>query len=330
MPRTRTHSGHRAIFIIAGKATSLVNVECDRVLDEIIAPEQRLTGLSRRDADEVCAADVLDELRTAPFLTEKRVVLIKNADKFISTNRRLLERYFDNPCPTAVLIMTVSTWDRRTKLAKKLHKVGKLINAIQPKGMAMSRRLAQYSFDVHHKKLAPDAARLLIELAGDELARLYSEIDKLALFSDTDETITVTHVQALTGRNRLFGAFEVIDSCLAGDSARAVTRLRKMFAEDKSSEYTAVGAFAYHLRQMFNAKIMLTDGIRPHDVANKLGVWSNQDSFFLAVRRMPLQKIGDTLQQLGDIDYSIKTGQARAEVAMEKLVLELAAAYKGA
>jgi DNA polymerase-3 subunit delta len=329
MSQTRTHSRQNSIFIIAGKETSLVNVECDRVLDGIIEPQQRLTGLFKPDADEVCAADVLDELRTAPFLTKKRVVLVKNADKFISANREPLEKYFDNPCPTGVLIMTVTTWDGRTKLARKLPEVGTLINAAPPKGIALSRRLMQYSYDAHRKKLAPDAAQLLIELAGDELPRLYSEIDKLAVFADAEKTIMAGHVEALIGHNRFFNAFAVIDGCLTGNSGKAVNRLRKMFAEDRTAEYTAVGAFAYHLRQIFNAKLMLTDGVRPHDVVKKLRIFGNHDAFFLAVRKMPLEKIGNTLQQLADIDYAIKTGQTRAEVAIEKLVLELAAAYKG-
>jgi DNA polymerase III delta subunit len=54
-------------------------------------------------------------------------------------------------------------------------------------------------------------------------------------------------------------------------------------------------------------------------------VWSNKDSFFLQLRRAPLKKIGDVLQQLADIDYAIKTGRTKATVAIEQLVLRLAA-----
>ena len=310
------------IYIIAGKET-LVNAECDKLLGELIEPQQRTMGLFKAEGSEVSASDVLDEVRTAPFLTERRVVLVKNADKFVSENRELLERYFDNPCPTGVLILTASNWDARTKLAKKLPKVGRLISTVQPKAPQIPYRLIQYAGDAHTKKLTKDA-ELLIELTGDDLPRLYGEIDKLALFADSEKAITAGHIESLIGHNRLFGAFAVIDACLVGDVAKAVDRLRNMFAEDKSAEYTVVGAFAFHFRRMFNAKVMLEEGVRPAEIADRLRIWSNKDGFFLQVRRLPLKQLGENLQQLADIDYAIKTGRTKAQVAIEQLVLKLA------
>jgi DNA polymerase III delta subunit len=44
---------------------------------------------------------------------------------------------------------------------------------------------------------------------------------------------------------------------------------------------------------------------------------------------MSLQQIGDTLQQLAQIDYAIKTGQSKAQVEIERLVLKLTAGSDG-
>jgi DNA polymerase III delta subunit len=40
---------------------------------------------------------------------------------------------------------------------------------------------------------------------------------------------------------------------------------------------------------------------------------------------MDLKQIGEYLQQLAETDYAIKTGRTKAKVAMEQLVLKLAA-----
>jgi len=268
---------------------------------------------------------VLDELRTVPFLTDKRVVLVKGADKFISENRPLLEKYFDKACSTGRLILTVRTWDARTNLAKKLPKVGKLIKVAQPKRSELPQRLMKYASDAHDKKLSMTAAILLIELTGDELMRLYSEIDKLALFADAEKVITPKHIESLIGHNRLFNAFAVIDAVIAGNPAQAVERLRGMFAQDKSTEFTVVGAFAFHFRRMFNAKILLNRGVRSGEIAERFRIWSHKDRFFAQLRQMSLKQIGEYLQQLAETDYAIKTGQTKAPVAMEQLVLKLAA-----
>lgn len=315
----------KLIYVIAGKEESLVNAQCRELLDELLEPSQRATGFFDVEGAAVSACQVLDELRTAPFLTDKRVVLIKEADGFISKNRQLLERYFDNPCPTGQLILTVKTWDARTILAKKLKKAGKLISVTQPKPWELPQRLIQYTNDAHDKKLRPDAAELLIELTGDELTRLYSEIDKLALFVDDQKAITPKHIELLIGHNRLFNAFAVIDAIIVGDAGAAVERLRGMFAEDKSTEYTVVGAFAFHFRKMFNAKVLLEKGARRSEVEKKLRLWGKKDAFFAQLKRMSARQIGKYLQQLAETDYAIKTGRAKAPVAMEQLVLRLSA-----
>jgi DNA polymerase-3 subunit delta len=174
------------------------------------------------------------------------------------------------------------------------------------------------------QEITGDVAELLIELTGDNLPRLYSEIDKLAIFANSEKTIKPNHVEALIGHNRIFGAFSVIDACLAGNVAQAVDRLRNMFAEDRTAEYTVVGAFAFHFRRMFGAKVLLEKGFRPAEIANRLRIWGNKDGFFAQLRKMTLKQIGDGIQQLAGIDYAIKTGRTKPQVAIEQLVLKLA------
>ncbi len=91
------------------------------------------------------------------------------------------------------------------------------------------------------------------------------------------------------------------------------------------AEYTVIGAFAYHIRKMFDAKVMLDKGVPQRQIETKLRIWDNADAFFANLRRVSLKKIGQYLQQLGETDYAIKTGQTQVQVAMEQFVLSLAA-----
>jgi DNA polymerase-3 subunit delta len=315
---------YELIYVIVGREKSLVDAECEKLLEALLEPQQRATGLFNANPAEVSAIEVLDELRTLPFITERRVVLVKGADKFISENRELLEKYFDNPSPTGILILTVSNWSAQTKLAKKLPSVGKLLSVAQPKRWQLPQRLVRYASDAHEKNLTEAAAELLIELSGDELVRLYGEVDKLALFAHNEKSITEQHIESLIGHNRIFGVFAVIDAVIAGNVTQAIYRLRTMFAEDKSAEYTVVGAFAFHFRRMFGAKVLLEDGVGSAEIAKRLRIWGDRNSFFAQLRKVSLKQIGSILQQLAATDYAVKTGQAKAEVAAEQLVLRLA------
>jgi len=312
------------VYVIAGKDEPLVNARCQELLDQLLEPEQRMTALSSVDGDEVSVSDVLDELRTAPFLTDKRVVVVRGADGFISKHRDILEKYFERPASTGVLVMTVSGWDARTRLAKRLPQVGALIELTPPARWKLPEHLVQYAADRHKVRLNRDAAGLLVELVGEELAQLYNEIEKLTLFARGQTVVTVQHVESLIGHHRIYDAFEVIDATISGSAAQAVTRLRNMFEEDRSAEYSVVGAFAFHVRRMFNAKVLLDKGASPADVAKRLRIWGTTDRFFAQLRRISLPQIASLLDELAAIDYATKTGQGQAAVAIEQLVLRLA------
>jgi DNA polymerase-3 subunit delta len=330
------------VFVVAGKEPTLVNAKCTEVIDRLIPPNEKATGLWVADADRVTVSEVLDELRTMPFLTRRRVVVLRNADRFISArgqqaegdeeekpaesnNREILEKYFENPCPTGVLVMTVSSWPSNTRLARKLSKIGTLVEAKPPKREELPHRLIAYARDAYDKRLEYGAAELLVELAGDDITRLYTEVDKLAAYAANDKAITAGHVESLVGYNRMYNAFAVIESCLQRKTAEAVERLRKMFAEDKSADYTTVGAFAYHFRRLFNVKKMLQEGLSEYQISKKLWLGYNRDAQFALLRRLSLKQIGSQIQQLAETDYAIKKGLAQPRIAMEQLVLRIAA-----
>lgn len=313
-----------SIYVIAGKDEPLVNAKRQELLNRLLDPAQHMTGLLSVEGDQAEIAEVLDELKTVPFLTDKRVVAVRDAEGFVTKNRSALENYFDKPSPTGVLVLTVGSWDSRTRLAKKLPSVGQLIAVASPKRQDLPRYLIQYAQQTCGKRLEPAAAELLVESAGEELALLHGEVEKLALLARDEKAITTAHVNAIVGHNRVFGAFEVIDAMIAGQVMQAVGRLRNMFAEDKNAEYTVVGAFAYHLRRVFAAKAMLQKGASPFDVGKKLRIWNNKDRFFALLRRTSLEQIAHYIEQLAAIDHAVKTGQAKTQVAMEQFVLKLA------
>jgi len=99
-----------------------------------------------------------------------------------------------------------------------------------------------------------------------------------------------------------------------------------MFEEDRDAEYTVVGAFAYHVRRMFNARKLLDKHTNPAVIAKQLRIGFNKDQFFAQVHRVSLAQIATFLEELAAIDYATKTGQAQAPVAIEQLVLKLAGA----
>lgn len=314
----------KPIYVIAGKDEFLAAEQVTVLVNQLLTPEQMQMCLWKAEADKVTAAEVFDDLRTLPFLAEKRVVVLSGADDFVSNNRELLEKYLESPATSGVLILAVNKWPANTRLAKALPKVGELIEIGEMRAKELVPYLQNYAGEAHNKNLSYNAGQMLVELSGNEPGILRSEIDKLAAYTASAKAITEKDISELVGRNRVFGVFEVIDSMTAGDTGNAVEKLRLMFGADKDAEYTIVGAFAWHFRRMFTAQVMLKKN-RPDEVAKKLRIFWNQRQFFDVIKKMTLKRIGDCLRRLAAIDYQIKTGQATAQTAIESMIVELAA-----
>jgi DNA polymerase-3 subunit delta len=195
-----------------------------------------------------------------------------------------------------------------------------------PPRWKLPEHLVQHALGKHKARLNKDAAEMLVELIGEEPAQLYNEVEKLVLFTRGEAAIRIDHVEALTGHHRIYDAFEVIDAMIGGHVGQAVSRLRNMFEEDRSAEYTAVGAFAFHLRRMFQAKVLLEKRVNRAVIAKQLRIWSNEERFFSQLQRISLGQIAAFLEELAAIDHATKTGQGQAPVLIEQLVLCLAGA----
>ncbi|HDS85005.1 MAG TPA: DNA polymerase III subunit delta [Phycisphaerales bacterium] len=312
------------VCVVFGEDAFLVAKEAERRLDVLLDEEERMTAFSEPKAADVQIADVLDELRTVPFLAPRRVVLIKDAEPFIKNYSSQLEAYLESPSPTGVLLMTMAGLDKRTRFSKILQKIGGTVEVASIKSSELPRYVTAYAQQEHGIALDVRSSRLLVELTGDDPGRLCREMDKLALYVAPRKTVTPEDIEQLIGRNRMFNAFEVIDGITRNNPAQALTRLQKMFAADRESQYRVVGAFGYHFRKLFSARALMAKGMNPQQAMQKAGVfWAQKEAFSAQLSRLTLEEMAWVLAELGRIDHGIKTGRTTAPVAMERLAINL-------
>ena len=306
------------VYVIAGKDHHLIDEKLNSILDQIIPHDERDMGLITLDADKAEISDVLDEVRTLPFLASRRVAVLKNADKFISEHKEILEKYFNSPSQCGSLIFTVSTWRKNTRIAKQLAKTDSVIEIKELKNYQLPSYIADYIKVAHKKTIDKKTAEYFVEMVGDDTGRLCAEADKLALYVNDQKNISINHIAELIGKNRVFDAFAVIDalSTPAG-SAIAIDKMRSMFSADKSAEYSVVGAFAYHFRRIFQARVLFDQGKNPYQIIQILRIWHDKEGFTKQVTKLNLRQLGSILSQLAIIDYESKTGQCTISTSIE-------------
>ena len=54
------------IYVVEGEEKSLVDIEVEKIIEQLLEPAQMEIGLLRLQGKEACFSDCLDELRTLP------------------------------------------------------------------------------------------------------------------------------------------------------------------------------------------------------------------------------------------------------------------------
>src|SRR4029450_9121276 len=98
--------------------------------DKIVAAA--LNGADPEFAVATYAGEKLDfstvrnDLDTLPFLAPCRIVIVENADPFVTDHRPALEQHRAKPSSVGVLVLEVKTFPETTKLAKALPDAAKV------------------------------------------------------------------------------------------------------------------------------------------------------------------------------------------------------------
>ena len=276
---------------------------------------------------------VIDELSTvAMFGGGKRLVVVEEADDFVSRYRAELEDYVARPKPTGLLVLKPKSWPANTRLYKAVAGAGLQVDCNSPAPARLTRWLASWAAEAHHVRLVPSAAELMVDMIGPELGLLDQELAKLALTSGPGGKITVETVSRSVGSWRAKTTWEMLDAALAGDVRESLVQLDRLLLAGESP-IAVLGQISASLRRFAAAtRLVLQAEAAGRRIA--LGDALEQAGF----RRFLLQKVERQLRLLGrrrgdrvyrwllQADLDLKGASALPpRLILERLLVRLAA-----
>ena len=214
----------------------------------VLESEDNSFGLSTYIGDKASFAEIHDELQTLPFVGPRRLVVVENADPFVTAFRSLLEKYVQGCASTGVLVLDVKTWPASTRLAKMVSDAGTIVCKAPP-AYKLPEWCVQWAASRHGKQLMLPAARLLVDLIGPEMGQLDQELNKLAIYVGAKKRIDNEDVDKLVGSSRAESMWKIFDAIGAGDSTLALDILERLL--DQGEEPIRIlGAFSMQLRRL--------------------------------------------------------------------------------
>jgi DNA polymerase-3 subunit delta len=309
----------KPIYVLHGKDIHLRAQARKRIVSRILGDADPQLCLAEFDASAELP-DVLDELRTLPFLAPHRLVIITDAEAFISSHRQALEKYFDSPSATGTLILMVSTWNSNTKLAKKLQIVGELVACAPPEGRELIDWIRAAAAE-RGKKIDGPAASMLADSIGADLASLASELEKVSLYVGDSPAITAEDITAIVTAKYTPAAFAMANAITLGDVKTALRTLAAAL-RTRGAEFQVLGQLAWHIRRALAVQQRVEAGENPTSAMRAAKVFYNQAEFQTMLQRRSLKKLQADMRKLITADLGMKRG-AGPQAAMQQLVIEL-------
>lgn len=249
---------------------------------------------------------ILDAALTLPFMAGRRLVVLKDFHLFPAAFVKALMSYFHDPAETTCMIIT------SRKAPKASWKADWKVYGFSIR----DRDIPAWAQQVAQRKgirLSRDAVEYLIEFVGYDTGLLAMEIEKLSLTGK--KTITGDDIVASTSIVRTYTAFDLIDSLISGQKAKAFRILSVMFTRNAMEAPGILGALNWHYKQFYS--LWQNKGKRPAKM--------NEQKFRIMMKYLPGFQQNDfhqIFQSLHEADLGIKTS-GRPELVLEVLMIRL-------
>jgi DNA polymerase-3 subunit delta len=312
--------------------------------------EEIKTGIGDRTTLEVNTSTLdgrevtLDQLRsvceTAPFFSEKRLVIVNGllerfeprrpSNRKAKTARLTDQRedyksfsgYIVNIPPSTTLVLVDGQLKSNNSLFKEIAAKAE-VKIFPPLRDIKLRQWIQRRVTEEGGTISSPAIGLLARLVGSNLWTLASEINKLVMFA-SGRRIEEEDVDAITSSAQEASVFAMVDAIIALNTATAEQLLHQLLQRGVAPAQLLV-MLTRQVRMMVQGKELKGQGKPANEVQNKLGLSSE-----FALRKTLEQadkysweRLKEIYHRLLEADLSIKTGRYDGELALNILLAEL-------
>lgn len=278
----------------------------EKLKDIIISTKFENASITNYDLEEEDLYNALLDLDTYSFLTEQKVIIIKNIN-LLEDNQdtKHLLKYLDNPNNDNLLILTTTKFNATKKINKELKKKTNYIKLETDLNKEIKNILQGYEVE-------SGVITKLIEYSNNNIDIIKSECDKLKQYKfDTKkitkedvETIVIKHIGESTQI-----VFDLIKDIAIKDKKRAIIKYEKL-KKYNVDDIALIGLLESQLRLMIQIIMFSEKNYSNKDIAATLNIHPYRIEKTKELLRYSNKKdVCNMIKNLSNIDYKIKSGQ---------------------
>jgi len=277
---------------------------------------QAFRGESSR-ADDVVAA-----CNTVPFMSERRLVIVRDVDKMQKADLDTLAAYARDPSETTTLVLVGEKIDRRTALYAAVEKLSGVAEYGAPKKSEFPGVVVEM-FQEKGRSVGRDAAEALVRAVGYDLARLSVEVDKVIAFAGDARTLSRDDIEEVMSSTASTSVFELLDALGSRDARTTLRHVAELLAQGETENYIHVMAVR-RVRELMTASALAARGVRDQtELASALRkqTWQVRDLYRQAGRFAPGDLV-DALRDATEAEAQMKTSRD-SRLVLERWLLSV-------
>jgi DNA polymerase III delta subunit len=251
-----------------------------------------------------------------------RLVVVEGVESWRPPDVEAVEAYLGDASPGAVLALCAHATPKSGALAALVGKRGQVLSYDVPRPRSPSAWVAG-EFKRLGLEVDADAARALVEIVGDDVLMLASEIEKIATWA-AGRPVGVREIAALAVPAREVEAWAVTDAWGARDLPAAMAACEAAL-EQKEPFSIAVG-LASHVARVRAAQLLAEEGLGAREVAKRLGLRSEYPArkALAQSENYSREELDAAIVRLAELDAAIKgASRLAAELELERALVDV-------
>jgi DNA polymerase-3 subunit delta len=250
-----------------------------------------------------------------------RLVIVHGVERWRKGDVEAVGVYLKEPAPGAVLALVAEDALKSSALVGLCEKHGQVLQYDVPKP-ANLHGWVRAEFKRLGATADAEAARALVEICGDDVVALSSEVDKIVAWA-AGEAISRRDVEQLATGGREAAAWALTDAW-GSRNLPALLAACELALERKEPFALAVG-LASHVGRVRAAQALAEEGLRSKEIAARLKIKEFPARKALAhAEKYSREELDRALVRLADLDAALKgASRLSAELELELALVEI-------
>lgn len=311
------------LYVIFGEENYLKNKYEKQFIQTILDENFKMMNFDLFEGKNINITNVIDACNTLPFISEYRLVVLKNTDLLYEAKKEdieTLEKYFDNIPKTTILIFIEQKINKKLKIYKTASKIGSIhqIDTLSEQDLInwITSFLKQKG-----KTLTTKECLYIIRNVGYNMEILQNELNKLASFKK-DEKITTNDIDCICTKSIESTIFDLINF-MANKNMEKALDIYKTLIFNKTSPFLILNMIYRQFKIILQTKYLYNKGYNINNISTQLKLrdFIVREAFNQS-KNFNIKTLLNALNNCLQTDNNIKTGKINDELGVELLIIK--------